>query len=343
MIYLSDNKSAEALSNNTQPPYSNDLLTIQDNVATINIIGPIARYGFVFVSIEAIHAAITLVDGMGLDYVLFTHHSGGGSADGIWELSDRIFEMKTPTISYVESYSASASLLLATSTNELYIGQGATLGSVGVVSRVANKMDGEAKTYVSSNAKRKIEGPNDKDFDESMQDRVDELHQLFIEKLNRNLSNTNEDFQDGKMFNQNESIILFNAKIGKPEMTIKKEEVIEVKKEEVSKEEVSKEEVSKEQIINDERARVQAINEIALVGCETIISQAIADGSTVEATMRLIILNEKTIKTIECQKVEADVKTPVISDLKTSSDEFMSAEIETAFNEYKTNARWSDK
>ncbi len=346
-LLLATNDAAAELQ--TEPTIVTEIMTVFEQRATIKVIGPISRYGRFFTSTESIHAAITLAMGMdNITELLFEVDSNGGDARGIFDLSSRIRKLKgKKTAAYVTGTCASAALVLATACSKLIISPSATLGSVGVIMSVLNNDTGDIITkYVSDQAPRKIESPGDVQFDLSIQDRVNFLHDLFIAQLKLNLNNDNEDYGDGKMYNSIEAVEIFNAKIKEeyPPVTtikaVKQEASLETNMETNDMEKLPTIKDMENAIIKKERQRVSDIKSVAIEGHTTLIEMCIANGETLEATMRMILVAEKKTKEKIIAEFANDDVAPILNvESTTDDDEFISMEIKEAYEQRASTGR----
>lgn len=158
--------------------------------------------------------------------------SPGGQADGIHELSEMIFDARgqKPIISYVGGMSASAAYWIGSAADEMVIDATAEVGSIGVVAtlrRRKNKDDDfEQFEFVSSQSPRKRLDPGSKEGREDWQERIDQMADVFIDKIARNMavkrSKVLSDFGQGGIFMGKKAVTLGMAKrLGSLEGVIK--------------------------------------------------------------------------------------------------------------------------
>jgi signal peptide peptidase SppA len=120
----------------TRPPY----LTAE-GVAIIDIKGPIMRgigaeaaayYGLT--DTDLVNRAVRLAtEAVNVDSILIRVNSGGGSVDGLLELTDRVKQAASikPTVAVVDGMAASAAYWIAASTNQIIAGKRDLVGSIG--------------------------------------------------------------------------------------------------------------------------------------------------------------------------------------------------------------------
>lgn len=140
--------------------------------------------------------------------------SPGGQADGIHELSEMIFDARgtKPVVAYIGATGASAAYWPASAADEVVIDATAMVGSIGVVATLTRQVkedDGvERLEFVSSQSPKKRLDPASKEGQEDWQARLDQMADVFIDRVARNMGVTREkvlsDFgQGGVLIGQN--------------------------------------------------------------------------------------------------------------------------------------------
>ncbi|HHY0482735.1 TPA: S49 family peptidase [Vibrio parahaemolyticus] len=119
--------------------------------------------------------------------------SPGGDANGIHELAEMIYQGRgqKPVIAYVGGDGASAAYWVATAADEVVVDATARLGSIGVVmtiKRTKDSEDVETLEIVSSQSPNKRLDPGSKEGREAYQSRLDELADVFIDRVARNMA-----------------------------------------------------------------------------------------------------------------------------------------------------------
>ncbi|TFH84807.1 S49 family peptidase [Billgrantia azerbaijanica] len=173
-------------------------VSVRDGVAVIPVSGPIFRYANLFTEISGATATGVLatdiqaaLDNPGVHALVLDVDSPGGDANGINELAEMIFAARgtKPLRAYVGGQAASAAYWIASAADEVIVDDTAQLGSVGVVLNIRTREDrpGE-KTYevVSSNAPNKRPDLESEAGRAQLQERVDELAAVFLDKVARN-------------------------------------------------------------------------------------------------------------------------------------------------------------
>jgi ClpP class serine protease len=120
-------------------------LEIHGNVAIIPVVGPITQHASLLertcgvTGVSHIRSMISQATSTsGVDTLLFSFNSPGGTVTGVPELANEIAELgkKYKTIGYTDSLAASAAMWLFAATDERYAAPTADLLSVGVYSYV---------------------------------------------------------------------------------------------------------------------------------------------------------------------------------------------------------------
>jgi len=135
--------------------------------------------------------------------ILLDIDSPGGSVDGVLDLSDFIFSLRgqKEIIAYANGQMCSAAYWLGSAANKIYASRGAMIGSIGIYAVVSDwtvaKHKAGINTEVIIAGKNKAVGHPDRPFTqearEVIQERVDEVYDLFVAAVARNRSMSTED------------------------------------------------------------------------------------------------------------------------------------------------------
>ena len=175
--------------------------TIRDGVAIIPITGPIFRYANLFsyysggtsVSLIARDFNACLNDPR-VDSILFEINSPGGEVTGINELAEMIYKARgrKPITARVGGHGCSAAYWILSACGDVVIDETAALGSIGVYAAFRDTSKRDAKEgvreikIISNQSPDKAHDPASAKGAEKIQARVDQLAQIFIEKVARN-------------------------------------------------------------------------------------------------------------------------------------------------------------
>ncbi|SDF72632.1 Peptidase family S49 [Onishia taeanensis] len=308
-------------------------VTVRDGVAVIPVTGPMMRYANLFTKISGATSTEVLatdfqtaLDDPNIKAIIPLYDTPGGEATGINELGDLIYNARgqKPIIAYVSGMAASAGYWTASAAEEVVVDDTAQLGSVGVVLSLRTREDrpGE-KSYevVSSNAPNKRPDVETEAGRAQLQTRVDELANVFLDKVARNRGiprdQINDRFRQGGMatgaiavelgmadrLGSLESLIAelagspASSQRRSPSMTTVKttaelHAALDAGADPKSIQVAAPEAVDTSQIKQSaaeeattaERARCKGILELASAGYEEEVAAAIDDGTSVEAT-----------------------------------------------------------
>lgn len=129
--------------------------------------------------------------------------SCGGSADGVFELAEKIRESQKPVIAYGRGLVASAAYLLFAAAHVRIAHRSTFIGSVGAYECHYIGDTGEIKYIVSSQSPKKVPDPSTPDGEAVIQARVDALAEMFIGDLATYFNSTPEkvlaDFGGGEI------------------------------------------------------------------------------------------------------------------------------------------------
>lgn len=325
----------EALETRLGRPLDNTrTVSVRDGVAVIPITGPIFRHANLFTRISGATSTDVLatdiqtaLDDSRVRAILLDIDSPGGEATGINELGDLIYSArdKKRIVAYGGGTVASAAYWLGSAASELVVDDTAQLGSVGVVLSLRKQDDRPGtKSYeiVSTNAPNKRPDLDTEEGRAQMQQRADEIADVFLDKVARNRgiprAEVNDRFRQGGMatgalaveagmadrLGSLESLIAElagSAPLRNPSrrttMTVVKTTAelqaaieagtdpatITIAEPQAVDTDKLKTEAS-EAAAKAERERCQGIHALAMPGFEKEVAQAIEDGSSVEAT-----------------------------------------------------------
>ncbi|EII3108178.1 S49 family peptidase [Vibrio parahaemolyticus] len=193
----------------------------EGGVAVLHVNGVISRYATWFQAICG-GASTQLVakefnealNNPSVKAIVLNIDSPGGQADGIHELAEMIHAARgdKPIVAYVGGTGASAAYWVACAADELVIDATAMVGSIGVVATLTRYKDTdegvERLEFVSSQSPKKRLDPASKEGRADWQGRLDQMADVFIDRVARNMGVTREtvlsDFgQGGVLIGQN--------------------------------------------------------------------------------------------------------------------------------------------
>jgi len=141
-----------------------------------------------------------------IDTILFTVDTPGGMVAGADEVGERIYNSKKRTIAFTPNMLASAGMWIFSNCDEVYAGEVAELGSIGVmVAYRKEDEDGEKIMLTSKRAENK-----NKINDDKITARINEIEDIFYSRLIRNTGLSEENLASG--FNKGETISATKAK-----------------------------------------------------------------------------------------------------------------------------------
>jgi len=193
-VYLKSGDSAD----------SDDLMTMQDGNAVINICGTICKklYG-----LEAISGGHTTddykqciqeaLDNSSVSGIILNIDSPGGTVTGTKELADFIYESrgKKPIVAFTSGQMCSAAYWIGSAADKMVGFPTASIGSIGVITKHQDWSKGEEAaglktTYIyagkfksAGNSSEPLEG----EAKEYLQASIDDYYTLFVEDIARNL------------------------------------------------------------------------------------------------------------------------------------------------------------
>lgn len=197
-------------------------LQIKDNIAVITIRGLIVERASFWSMIFGFTACDTLVNDLkkvrenkAVDILILDVDSPGGTPDGLQNVSDMIFNMRSEkqTIGIINSMACSAAYWLITSCEKVgLISETATVGSVGVALTHIDiseflREKGLRITHIVAGKYKRLgaeEIPLDEESTRLIKEDVDKMYDIFTSNLARNLSMSQEDIivnmGDGRAF-----------------------------------------------------------------------------------------------------------------------------------------------
>jgi len=134
----SELKAQEAMATDREPPESN-LLSMHEGVGIVSIDGKLTDKNSFFnswyglCSYDAIREAIVEAIELGAKSILFDVNSGGGSVNGMHELSSFIQGLPVSTTAFTGGSMCSAAYYVGASCDTVYCGEMAETGSIGVL------------------------------------------------------------------------------------------------------------------------------------------------------------------------------------------------------------------
>ena len=145
--------------------------------------------------------------------ILLDIDSPGGAVDGSFALAESVFQArgKKPIIAFADGVAASAAYLLASACDEIVLNEVGNAGSIGILmthidESGADKKKGLVRTTISAGSYKTIGDPHQPLDQKSigyLQDRVDYIYGMFVDKVARNRGVTPKQalsMADGKVF-----------------------------------------------------------------------------------------------------------------------------------------------
>lgn len=177
------------------------------SVAAIPVRGPLFRHASLFTVASGATSYQTLrtdlqaaLDDESVKSIVLDIDSPGGEVNGLAELGDAIYaaRQQKQVTAYVGGTAASAAYWLASAASQIVVSPTAELGSIGVI--MAHLDDSKAREaagqrviqFISSQSPDKRLNLDSKDGRAKMQQRVDDLGEIFVGAVARNRNVTNE-------------------------------------------------------------------------------------------------------------------------------------------------------
>ena len=167
-------------------------VVMRDDVAVIEISGPIFRYANLFtalsgaVSIEAIAKDFReALDSPRVSRIVLAIDSPGGQTNGVQEFADMVFAARAekPITAYVNELGASAGYFIAAAASEVVIAPMAAVGSIGVVATARIDKSTDMIEIVSSQSPAKRPDVASQDGRAQLQAHVDALAEVFVQRV----------------------------------------------------------------------------------------------------------------------------------------------------------------
>ena len=302
-----------------QKPLINTLTaSIRDGVAVIPVHGVITPRADVFTFLMGGTALDLLaldlqaaLDDPEVHAILLDIDSPGGVAVGPSEMAEVIRKatQKKPIWAYVGRNCCSAAYWLASATSTIVAQKTALLGSIGVVSSVSVQEQPDADGYkqieiVSSNAKNKRPDPRTPEGEATIRSELDALEAEFIQSVatyrNVGTDTVKTDFGQGGVVVGEAAVNAGMAdEIGDYETTIKKlstknkgENSMDAKKA-ITKDQMA---ALRAEGAKAERARLLALDEVAVAGHEDLLAKAKADPNMTAEKLALQIVKAEKAK-----------------------------------------------
>jgi capsid assembly protease len=182
-------------------------ITLRDRVAIVDVIGPLFRYANLFTEISGATSLEVLatelnaaVENPNVDAILLNVDSPGGEANGVNEFAAMVRDArkKKTVCAYVGGMAASGSYWIASAAGKIFADESAFIGSIGVVARFRDNRSAESRQgaqtieIVSSQSPNKRVDPATDEGRSHIQQRVDDLAQIFVEAVASNRGTTAE-------------------------------------------------------------------------------------------------------------------------------------------------------
>lgn len=190
----------EAISTKIGRPLENTSgrVEVRDGIAVMNITGPIFRHANLFHAISGAATAEFLMrdfqaalENPVVSKIVLDIDSPGGEVAGIADLADAIHEgnKRKPVTAFVDYLGASAAYWIASAAGKIYGSASSFTGSIGVVASFLDRRGAQerqgVKLYeiISSQSPKKHADPGTDEGRSQMQEMVDSLAALFIERV----------------------------------------------------------------------------------------------------------------------------------------------------------------
>lgn len=181
-------------------------MEIRNGVALIHVNGVITRYAGMFEDICGGTSTQTLakefnqaLDSPKVKGIVLVYDSGGGHAKGTHEFAEMIYKARgqKPIVSYVGGSACSAAYWSASAADKIVIDATGDVGSIGTVLSMQIRKASEDDRYetieiVSSQSPDKRLDPTTDKGRKAYQDHLDQLSDVFIDRVARNMNVTRE-------------------------------------------------------------------------------------------------------------------------------------------------------
>ncbi len=197
-----DNLNPEAVAKKLGRPLNNTFsVTVRNGVAILPVTGPLFRHANLLTQVSGATSYDLLatefqraVENSQVKAIILDIDSPGGEVNGNAEFADQVFEARSvkPVVAYVSGMAASAAYWIASAAQEIVTAETGELGSIGTMGTFVDttqrdKVEGIRKVEViSSQSPDKNRPPTDKQGHALLQQRVDDLAAVFVQKVARN-------------------------------------------------------------------------------------------------------------------------------------------------------------
>ncbi len=186
---------------------------IRDDVAIINVVGPLFRYANLFTQISGASSYELLakdftyaLENADVKAIIIDIDSPGGEVNGCAEFASMIFDArgKKPIVAYASGDSASGAYWIASACDKICVSQTSALGSIGVVAMYKGCKDEKTIEIVSSQSPFKRLDPKTDDGKAKLQARIDAMADVFVNSVAKyrgvDPSDVLNDFGGGDLF-----------------------------------------------------------------------------------------------------------------------------------------------
>lgn len=327
-------------------------IIFSDNTAILQIIGPILSHknalsGLLNTStIDVLTTSLQFVfESIDINAVLICIDSSGGTVSGVNELAEIIYASrgKKPMIAYVSGLCASAAYWIASACDEIVIDETASLGSIGVVSRIYDDTERMRKegiseiSIVSSQSPQKRLDIKTEEGRAQIQQQVDQIAEVFVEKVARNRNVSIEkvltDFGQGGLLVGKYAVQAGLAdRLGSLDQLIKQysnnpQRKIYMSDDITSQAMIGSDTISLEAVTQNhpsiaqalrsegalhERERIQSVEAQLIIGHEALIAKLKFDGKTTgsEAAIK-VLAAEKEKQSIQLSEFKNELSAPL--------------------------------
>jgi len=194
---------ADVRRNDTGADGGEDLYTINDGIAVIEVLGVLSKRMNLLTAIsggtsteilgKAVKEAVADPD---VDAILLDIDSPGGTVDGTKEVADIVYAARSekPIVAYANGQMASGAYWIGSAAHQIVAPETAEIGSIGVALMhydysEQDKMRGIKRTSITAGKYKRIasdEKPLSKEGAAYLQEMVDDYYQLFISAVGRN-------------------------------------------------------------------------------------------------------------------------------------------------------------
>jgi signal peptide peptidase SppA len=199
--FFDDVRQDALAARNGEPMDNTHRVNVRDGVATIPVRGPLFRHASLFTRASGATSYQTLrtdlqaaLDSKDVKAIVLDIDSPGGEVTGVAELADAIYaaRQQKQVVAYVGGAGASAAYWIASAASKIVAAPTAELGSVGVImaylddSKAREAAGERVMQFISSQSPDKRLNLDSKDGRAKMQQRVDDLAEVFVGAVARN-------------------------------------------------------------------------------------------------------------------------------------------------------------